>query len=149
MGWEQLGSGSVFSSAEIVSLAHNDTNPGERVMLSLDVRVSPAASLLNAIQSAMNQAGVQDAQVTSGSPVINVIWRNPPLIAGIAQEPISDTTLIIIAIIIALVAVSLIIGWRFFHEVAVTAGPVATTLLVIGGAILAAAIGYSLLRRKY
>lgn len=125
MAWQQIGSGGVLDAGTILSLEENDVPEGGLARLALDMRVSPGAALISAIKSALDASGVPDNQVYAGSPVLNVVWRKG-----------FEWTLVVIAIILLLVAVILIIGWRFFKENPVTAN----VLVFVGLALVGVAL---------
>ena len=146
MAWEFLGEGGVVDAGAIG--AYVDQVPdGNYARLAFDLRASPAGWMVEQIQNILRTADVPGVRVSTGSPVLNVDWIVNRGVAGsISMEPLTAVAIIIAAIAVILL---LVIGWSVWTAVPSGLKGMTATLVLIGGAILAAAISYSLFRRKY
>lgn len=137
MSYELIGSGGILGIGEL-SQYESSIAEGDRAVIQLDLRTSLPNSVIQELQDRLIQAGVEEAQVTTGSPIINIYFRKGfPWLA------------VIVGIILAMTIIAiLVIGWRIFKEV-VPAGlqPAVGTALIIGLAVLGLVIAYKVVRR--
>ena len=136
--WEQLGSGSVVDAGSIYTYVSQIPN-GNTARLTLNLRTSLAGSVVNGIQDALHAAGLTSAQVSTGSPILNVDWlvEGNNISGGISQDPLTDIAIIIGAI--AVIAI-LVTGWAVYRSVPSTLRNGVLTLLLVGGGLLLIAV---------
>ena len=131
MSWQQIASGGVVDLAYL-SQYENSIPEGTKGWLQLQLSAPITQSMVDRLKSALVQAGVEDVQVTTGSPVLNITFRKGfPWLAVIA------------AIILAMAIIAiLVIGWKLFKEVIPEGAqfPVAIVLIAIAGLV---AFGYA------
>ena len=134
MAWEQIVSGGLLDARNIERYEAY-ISEGQRISLELDLRAPAPDWMVAELQSQLQKAGVREAQVTTGSPLLRVSWRKGfpflPVVVGI----------ILGSIVLAI----LIVGWRLFREVAeVVPAPVIT-----GGIILILVVVAMLARLRW
>ena len=130
MSWQQIAQGNVLDLANIDQ--YDDYIPeGDRGLIKLDLRTSVPQSVANELEDLLKQQGVEDAEVTRGSPRLNIYFRKGfPWLAVIA------------AIILAMAVIAiLIISWKLFKEVIPEGAQFPVALILIGIAGLAV-VGY-------
>ncbi len=104
--WEQVASGSILDSGQI-SDYDDYLEEGQRGQLELDLRVTPSSWMVSELQSRLVNAGMEEVQVSTGSPLIRISYRKGfPWLAVIVAAVLALTILAV-----------LIIGWRFYREV--------------------------------
>ena len=132
MAWEEVAEGGVLNLGN-VSQYESQLEEGSRNWLQLSLRMPVSAGVAADLENILHEAGVENVQVTTSSPVLNIYFNKGfPWLAVIA------------AIIIAsLVVAALVISWKLFTEV-----PWAIPYLALGGIALATLIGIYLVRRK-
>ena len=92
---------------------------GQRGRIDLDLRIEMPDTIQRILQSRLEQAGMEDVSVESGSKVLHIIGRKAfPFLA------------LIVTAVLALAI--LIVSWRFFKEVA----EVMPKGVMIGGAVV-------------
>jgi len=102
---------------------------GSKVLCRFNLRTSLSPTTVNTLEQKMKDAGVVDARVTTGSPILNVTFtKRFPWLATIVS--------------VILIIVALIISWRLFIWIE-EAAPGGTKLLLWGGLGL---VGVLLLR---
>jgi len=124
MAWEQIASGELLDATDIGRYeAYIDE--GQRALLELNLRAPAPEYIVAELQSQLQKAGVREAQVTTGSPLLRVSWRKGfpflPVIAGV--------------ILGSIVLAVLIVGWRLFKEV-IAVLPKPFQGFAVGGIIL-------------
>jgi len=134
MAWEEIASGSLMNAAEIERHEARIAE-GQRGLLELSLRTPVPDWVVIQLQSRLNQVGVGEAKVSTGSPLLRVSWRK-----GMSWLAV------IIPIIIALLAVLaiLIVGWKLFKEIAAVIPQVPLSI----GLILALVLGIMVLARR-
>ena len=135
MAWEQVGSGGLLDATELGYYEETFIPEGQRGLLQLDLRMPIPQSIVSQLQSQLRDRGVTEAQVSTGSPVLNISWRHGfPFLA------------VIVAIVLGLVILAVLItGWRLFKEVV----PAGWQPLIGGlGLALLAILGIVLLTRR-
>jgi hypothetical protein len=125
MAWEELGSGSVSSLGNVVNL-ENGLPEQEMAMLQCDTVVNVTSAHVDALKNSLSYAGVTDLEISSGGRSISITWRKAEVWAAI--------------IILALVAIVIVLAWRFFHEASGTLGGGTMKIAVIAGAIFLVAL---------
>ena len=138
MTWQKIASGGLLDATDIEQY-ERDIAEGQRGLLELDLRAPVPQSVVSEFQAKLQEHGVLEAQVTTGSPLLRVQWRK-----GFPFLPV------ILAIILGIVVLAiLIIGWRLFKEVFPSGvSPVVSGSMVIGLVIIAAVVLVSMARRK-
>lgn len=92
---------------------------GQRGRVDLDLRIAMPESIQRILQNRLEQAGVEEAEVTSGSKILHIIGRKSfPFLA------------LIVTAVLALAI--LVVSWRFFKEVV----EVIPKAVIIGGAVI-------------
>ena len=134
MAWEELGSGGVMDAGAIGSYVGMIPN-GEMARLSFDLTASPTGWMVSEIQSLCGP----HIKVSTGSPIINFDWQVQRGMSGtITQlDPLSAVAIIIGALAVILF---LIIGWSVWHSIPTAVKGGVSTLLIIGGVVLGAAL---------
>ena len=134
MAWEQIASGGLLEATDIERYEAY-ISEGQRASLELDLRAPAPDWMVAELQSQLQKAGVREAQVTTGSPLLRVSWRK-----GFPFLPV------VVGIILGLIMLAiLIVGWRLFREVAeVVPAPVIT-----GGIILILVVVAMLARQRW
>jgi hypothetical protein len=128
MGWELVGSGEdIHEAADL----EDQVDEGQLVKVDCETAIPVGSWHMDALRNSLNAAGVADLQISGGGNHIQVIWRK------------GFWWMLIIAL--ALVAIIAIVSWQLFKEVPTPIKSIA----LIGGAVLALAVGYSLFRRQY
>jgi len=129
MSYEMVAQGSILDITELS--AYDDfIAEGQKTMLELDLRTPVSSSIVSELQSQLMQAGVQEAKVTTGSPLLRIEFRK-----GFAWLPVIG------AIIMGMIVLAiLIVGWRLFKDV-VSAGvalpmSIGVLLLIVLGVIV-------------
>jgi len=135
MSWELIASGGSNDLNDIVSYEEADVAEGQRARLDCNCLTPVPTWQIDDLRASLTFAGVEELQIVSSGNTVQIFWKK-----GFPWAAV---------IILALVAVIVIVTWLFFKEMVSKIGPVPTTLFIIGGSILAAAIGYSLFRREY
>ena len=106
MAYEQIAEGNIW---QLVNLSNYEylIDEHQRGMVEIDLRYSIPQSIVDLLESQLQQQGVEELRVTTGSPLLRVYFRKGfPWLAVIA------------AIILALAVLAiLIIGWRLFREI--------------------------------
>ena len=121
MAWEQIASGGLLDARDIEGYEAY-ISEGQRALIELNLRAPAPDYIVSELLSQLQKAGVREAQVTTGSPLLRVSWRK-----GFPFLPV------VVGIILGLIALAiLIIGWRLFREVA----EVVPTPVITGGLIL-------------
>lgn len=136
MGWQQIASGNLLDAGELLGYEASGIDEGQRGLLSLDLRAAIPQSIVSQLQNELKQRGVAEAQVSTGSPILNISWRKGSPWLGV----------IVAAILGLIVLAILIVGWRLFREVVETLGT-AGGWLVIAAVIGIIAVGTAALRR--
>jgi hypothetical protein len=132
MSWQLLATGDRNSLDDIIGIEQDQIDEGQRARLECEC-IGPVPSTdITALRNSLSWAGIEDVELSSSGSKVNVTWRK-----GFAWAPI---------IILILVAVIVIVLWRFFGEVASTVGPIPTTILIVGGALLAGALAFRLIK---
>ena len=121
MAWEQIASGELLDARDIERYEAR-INEGQRALLELKLRAPAPEYIVAELQSQLQKAGVWEAQVTTGSPLLRVSWRK-----GFPFLPV------VVGIILSLIVLAIIImGWRLFREVVeVVPAPVITGGLIL------------------
>ena len=134
MAWERIASGGLLDARDIERYEAYIIE-GQRGLLELDLRAPAPDYIVAELQSQLQKAGVREAQVTTGSPLLRVSWRK-----GFPFLPV------VVGIILGLIMLAiLIVGWRLFREVAeVVPAPVIT-----GGIILILVVVAMLARQRW
>ena len=136
MAWEQIASGGLLDARDIERYEAY-IGEGQRALLEFDLRAPAPDYVVTELQSQLQEAGVREAQVTIGSPLLRVSWRK-----GFPFLPV------VVGIILGLIVLAiLIVGWGLFREIAeVVPAPVIT-----GGVILVLAVAAMLVwqRRRW
>ena len=128
MAWEQIASGELLDARDIERYEAR-INEGQRALLELKLRAPAPEYIVTELQSQLQKAGVWEAQVTTGSPLLRVSWRK-----GFPFLPV------IVGIILGLIVLAiLIVGWRLFKEI-IAAIPDPFKGLAAGGIILVMAV---------
>ena len=137
MAWEQVATGSLFDAVNIEQY-EGFIGEGNRAQLQLDLRYDVGSTIANQLRSQLIARGIPGVEVTRGSPRLNITWRKGfPWLA------------VVVAIILALAILAIIIlAWRLFREI-VPEGlqPIVGTMLLVGGAALAAVVAYKVVKR--
>ena len=124
MAWEQIASGGLLDVTD-TGKYEAYIGEGQRALLELDLRAPTPDYIVSELQSQLRKAGVREAQVTTGSPLLRVSWRK-----GFPFLPV------VVGIILGLIVLAiLIIGWRLFKEV-IAVIPEPFQGLAVGGLIL-------------
>jgi len=134
MGWELIASG---TKSDIMSMPGYEAqvDEGQKARLQFKFLTSVPTFQVDALRNSLTAAGVTDLQVVSKGSTVDVFYRKDPWWVPV--------------IIVAVLAIAiLLISWFFFKDVASVIGPIPTTMLIIGGSVLALAVGYTLVRRK-
>jgi len=106
MAWEQIASGELLDARDIERYEAR-INEGQRALLELKLRAPAPEYIVAELQSQLQKAGVWEAQVTTGSPLLRVSWRK-----GFPFLPV------VVGIILGLIVLAiLIVGWRLLKEV--------------------------------
>ena len=121
MAWEQIASGGLLDARDIERYEAY-ISEGQRASLELDLRAPASDYIVSELQSQLQQAGIREVQVTTGSPLLRVSWRK-----GFPFLPV------VVGIILSLIVLAIIImGWRLFREVTeVVPAPVITGGLIL------------------
>ena len=128
MAWEQIASGGLLAATDIERYEAS-IGEGQRALLELDLRAPTPDYIVSELQSQLRKAGVREAQVTTGSPLLRVSWRK-----GFPFLPV------VVGIILGLIVLAiLIVGWRLFKEI-IAAIPDPFKGLAAGGIILVMAV---------
>ena len=139
MAWERVASGGSLDATDIGKYEAY-IGEGQRGLLELDLRAPAPSYIVAELQSQLQQRGIKEAQVTTGSPLLRVSWRKGfPFLS------------VVVGIILGLVVLAImIVGWRLFREViAVTPKPL-QGLVATGGIILAVmVVGILIWRGRY
>ena len=129
--WQLIGSGDRTNLDDVTSLEQSEIPEGGLARLSVVSEVPIGTWEMDALHNILDFAGIDDLAISGSGLTLNITWRK-----GFPWAAI---------IILALVAVIVIAAWQFFKD-----QPVAvTSTFIIGGAILAVAVAYTLFRRKY
>lgn len=128
--WQTVAEGDVFDLASL-NQYESSFAEGQRGLLSLQLRTPATQEMADYLESALVSAGVEGVKVTTGSPVLNVLFKKGfPWLAVIA------TTILALSILAVL-----IVGWRLFKEVVPEAAQFPVALVLLGIATVVA-IGY-------
>jgi len=107
---------------------------GDRGALELDLRLPVSDGVARELESRLIQAGVTDARVVTGSPLLRIYWtKGMPWLAVIAA--------VIVGLIVILI---LVLGFRLFREVVAVIPPVPLTI----GLIALSVLGIMVLSRR-
>lgn len=120
MAWEQIASGGLLEATNLAGYETSYIAEGQRGMLQLDLRMPVSQNIASQLQSQLLERGVTEAQVSTGSPVLNISWRRGfPWLA------------VIVAVILALIILAiLIVGWKLYREIVATLGPTGGWLFI-------------------
>ena len=123
MSWELVAKG---GSLDLINLSQyeNQIEEGQKQWLRLELRAPVPQELVNELQQKLNDYGVKDALVTTGSPVLNIYFRK------------GFPWLAIIAVLVLTLAI-MIIGWALFKDL----GAPLTSVLVLAGLAGLAIVG--------
>ncbi len=135
MSWELVAEGDNTNIWNIQSLEATEVAEGQRARLQCESLTPVPTWQIDDLRNSLTLTGVEDLQVRMSGNTIDITWRK-----GFPWAAV---------IVLALVAIIVIVVWRFFHEVQGIVGPVPTTLLVIGIAALLIGIAYQKVRQKY
>lgn len=133
MAWELVANGDNTDLNDVVSYEETEVAEGQRARLDCNCLTPVPTWQIDDLRNSLTFAGVEDLQIVSSGNTVQIFWKK-----GFPWAAV---------IILVLVAIIVIVSWLFFRDVKKTAGPVPATLLVIGGALLAGAVAFSLLRR--
>jgi len=128
MAWKQIASGSFLEAADIERYEAY-IGEGQRGLLQLDLRAPVSQGIVTELKNKLNQAGVEEAQVTTGSPVLRISWRKGFPWLGVVVAAILGVILLAI----------LIVGWQLFKEI-ISVVPDPFKGLAVGGMILVAVV---------
>lgn len=104
--YELMVSGSFLGSGEL-SQYESYLEEGDRGLVELDLRLPVSHSLASELENKLKQAGVEDARVSTASPMLRVYFRKGfPWLAIIAATILG---IVVLAIMIT--------GWRLFKDV--------------------------------
>jgi hypothetical protein len=131
MSWQLVAEGNNTNIGDVQSLESSEIEEGQRARLKCQTLTPVPSWQIDDLRNSLTLAGVEDLQIRMSGNTIDIIWRK-----GFPWAAV---------IILALVAIIVIVLWQFFKDVPM---PV-TSMVLIGAAILAAAISYSMFRRKY
>lgn len=108
---------------------------GDKALLELDLRWPISQGVASELESKLRQAGVTDARVATASPMLRISFtKGFPWLAVIAA-----------IILVALVTLLIVIGWRMFKEVVPEAmQPIVASL----GLVLLLGLGIVVLARR-
>jgi len=117
--WKEVAEGGLVDLYSGMSIYEQSIPEGSKVQCSFNLRQSLSPSAVNELEERMQDAGVKDVRVTTGSPVLNVFYTKgfPWLV-------------IVIGIILAIAF--LIIAWKILIWVEEVA-PGYTKVLIWGG----------------
>ncbi len=135
MAWELVASGDNTNLNDVVSYEETEVAEGQRARLDCNCLTPVPTWQIDNLRNSLTFAGVEELQIVSSGNTVQVFWKK-----GFPWAAV---------IILILVAVIVIVSWLFFRDVARITGKIPATLLVIGGAVLAVAVAYSLFRREY
>lgn len=133
--WEQIASGNILDATQMAG--YDDyLDEGQRGQLEISLRVTPPAWIVSELQDRLDNAGVENAHVSTGSPLLRISYRKGfPWLA------------VIVAAVLALAVLAvLVIAWRFYREVVEDLGPTGGYLF-IAAVLGVAALGAMALRR--
>jgi len=129
MSYELVAAGHLLDITQLVD--YDELLPeGGRGLLELELRAPVPGDVVTELQSRLNKAGVEEARVETGSPLLRGYFRKGlPWLAVIA------------AAVLGMIALALlVVGWKLFREVASAAPAAFNWLLVAGAAVLAIAL---------
>lgn len=137
MAWEQVGTGNLFDALNLEQY-EGYIGEGQRARLELDLRYDVGSGVAAELQRQLADRGIPGVQVSRHSPMLSITW----------QKGFPWLAVIVAAVLALAILAILIVGWRLFREVVPESlqGSVGT-LLLVGGAALAAAIAYRMVRR--
>jgi hypothetical protein len=140
-----LGSGNVLDAAQIQSLLVGAPS-NQRVLLQVDMSVSPGANVVNWLQSELISKGVPGVEVSTGSPILNISWINTSGVSAYSG-PAMLAPIAIVAIILAAIAVIalVVLGWRLFSVIPDSL----KAPLIIAGVAALAILGLVIAYRKF
>ena len=106
MGYELMASGGILDAAQF-NQYESYLGEGDRGLIELDLRLPVSQSMAAELENKLKQAGVEEARVTTASPMLRISFRKGfPWLAVIA------------AAVLGMIALAvLIVGWRLFKEV--------------------------------
>jgi hypothetical protein len=135
MGWEQIANGN-RNDFDGIPGYEALIDEGQRGRLDMRFSVNVPTAQIDALRNQLEWAGVEDLQVLSGSNTISVIYRKGPWWLPV----------IIVAVMVTLTAIFFYLTvWTISKE---TSGST-MSLALIGGAILAAAIAWTLIKKRH
>lgn len=108
---------------------------GQRGRLDLNLRFPLSENIRNLLQSRLEQAGVEEVEVSTGSSLLRIQFRK-----GVPWLGIIVTAILALAI--------LIISWRFFKEVVETVSRPVVIAAVVVGIILVAVVVFVFARKQ-
>jgi uncharacterized membrane protein YfcA len=135
MAWELIASG---TGGNIYDMTEYETQVEEEQRARIDFQfITPVPTFqIDALRNSLVAAGVTEVQVSGVDNIVRIYYRK-----GALWVPVIISLVLVLAIVI--------VAWLFFKEVSNDLpAPVISTVL-IGAAILSAAIAYTLFRRKY
>lgn len=137
MVWKRIASGDGVASLRDLPQYEESIAEGQRQKLSLSLRTAVSPSVLEALQSRLEQAGVAEARVEGTGAGMDITFRKGfPFLAVVVAAVLG---LIVLAI--------LIVGWQFFKEAAEVLPQPVMIVGVIVGIVLLAVIAFAVWRR--
>lgn len=137
MAYRLLGQGGLLDADDLARY-EGSLDEGDKALLEVDLRLPVSAGIASELQTRLRQAGVEDARVTTASPLVRVYFKKGfPWLAVIAA--------VILGLIILAV---LIVGWRLYKDVTPDIPGGATTLFWVGMVVLGVGILIYLGRRR-
>mgnify|MGYP001603299951 CR=1 FL=1 len=130
MSWELVAKG---GSLDLINLSQyeNQIEEGQKQWLRLELRAPVPQELVNELQRRLDDYGVKDALVTTGSPVLNIYFRK------------GFPWLAIIAVLVLTLAIMLV-SWALFKDL----GAPLTSLLILAGLATIGIVGLVYLDRR-
>ncbi len=134
MAWELLAQGTKNTISALPQY-ENQVVEGQKARVDFDF-VTPVPSFqVDALRNTLNFAGVNDLEVFSNGNTVQIFYRKDPWWLPV--------------IIVAVLAIAiLLIAWFFFREVVDTTGPFGGILFLLGGALIAGILAYSLTKNR-
>ena len=124
--WKEIANGGPLDLYSGMRYYDQFIPEGSKVLCQFNLRTSLSPTTVNSLEQKMKDAGVTDARVTTGSPILNVEFtKGFPWLATIVA--------------VILIIVALIISWRFFIWIEETA-PGGTKFILWGGLGLVAVL---------
>lgn len=136
--WTRVASGDGVGSLTNLPQYEDTIAEGQRQKLSLALRVPVSSSILETLQTRLEQAGVTEATVEGTGTGVDIIFRKGfPFLAVVVAAVLG---LIVLAI--------LIVGWMFFKEVAEVLPQPVIIIGAIVGIVLLAVVAYTVWRKS-